>query len=125
MQRANPLRTTLSGPMDQNRVHKTSAVEKPANPYEHSSKTWWIGLRPICPVYGLCEGVKCENRLHKILTESSIQQKNPRNVVRMTRKWLVPEQPKILSKVIDLFESKLGSERPFLRWSTHPSQYQS
>ena len=34
------------------------------------------------------------------------------------------DQPKILSKVITRFESKVGLERHFLRWSTRKSQDQ-
>ncbi len=37
---------------------------------------------------------------------------------------LIPEQPKILSKVIPRFESKLGAGRHFLRWTTQTSQSQ-
>jgi hypothetical protein len=35
------------------------------------------------------------------------------------------DQPKILSKVITRFESKVGLERHFLRWTTRKSQGQS
>lgn len=35
------------------------------------------------------------------------------------------DQPKILSKVITRFESKVGLERHFLRWTTRKSQDQS
>jgi hypothetical protein len=33
-------------------------------------------------------------------------------------------QPKILTKVIPRFGTKLGTGRPFLRWTIHPSQVQ-
>jgi len=39
-------------------------------------------------------------------------------------KWVLLRQPKILSKVIPLFETKLGSGRLFLRWTTQQSQVQ-
>lgn len=57
-------------------MHNTFAVEQPANPLTHFSKTEWIRLRAICPVYAYEKGAKLEKRLHKIPEESRIQQKN-------------------------------------------------
>jgi hypothetical protein len=42
----------------------------------------------------------------------------------MSRNWLLLNQPKILSKVIPRFETKLGAGRLFLRWTTRQSQVQ-
>lgn len=56
---------------------------------------------------------ECEERLKNTLLRSVASNKS-----------LVVKQPKILSKVIPRFESKLGSERPFLFWTTRRSQYQ-
>jgi hypothetical protein len=39
----------------------------------------------------------------------------------MSKKRLMRPQPKILSKVITPFESKLGAGRPDLRWTTSTS----
>ncbi len=39
-------------------------------------------------------------------------------------KWLNRIEPKILSKVIPPFETKLGAGRLFLRWTTRQSQVQ-
>jgi hypothetical protein len=43
---------------------------------------------------------------------------------RVTEKRLVRAQPKILSKVITRFESKLGAGRPDLRWMTTANSLQ-
>jgi hypothetical protein len=42
----------------------------------------------------------------------------------LIEKRFVGRQPKILSKVITRFESKLGAGRPVLRWTTQTSQVQ-
>jgi len=42
----------------------------------------------------------------------------------LTMKSLIRIEPKILSKVINPFETKLGAGRLYLRWTTRESQVQ-
>ena len=44
--------------------------------------------------------------------------------LRFRLNWLIPIDPKILSKVIPPFETKLGAGRLDLRWTTLTSQVQ-
>ena len=64
------------------------------------------------------------NSLDRIPWEFEISSNNMPIDRPVTMKSLIRIEPKILSKVIPPFESKLGAGRLYLRWTTRQSQVQ-
>jgi len=65
-----------------------------------------------------------QNSLDRIPWEFEISSINMPIGRPVTMKSLIRIEPKILSKVIPPFESKLGAGRLYLRWTTRQSQVQ-
>jgi hypothetical protein len=73
---------------------------------------------------GPVPGERCSISLDRIRREFEISVNNPLVEGQLTMKSVLLKQPKILSKVIPRFESKLGAGRLSLRWTTRRSQVQ-